>query len=97
MMRALTRDHTQVGLRTTLSRSVGGQGPLVPEIVTGRWQPGDRFLLCSSGLLKALGERAIADSSLNMPLEEAAISLVQDALIEHAEENISAIVVEVSL
>lgn len=95
MMRCLTRDHVEIGLRFALSRSIGAPRQLVPEIVHDRAQPGDRFLLCSATLARILDERAIAALIAEQPAKEAAAALVQDALIANVRDNVSAIVVTV--
>jgi type VI secretion system protein ImpM len=93
MMRCLTRDHVEIGLRFALSRSIGSQRQLVPEVFTDTVQDGDRFLLCSAALARTLDERGIAETLLEKPVEEAAGILIQDGLIANARENISAIVI----
>lgn len=93
MMRCLTRDHVEIGLRFALSRSVGAARQLVPEILLDQAQPGDRFLLCSAALARVLDELAIATLIADRPVKEAAAALIQDALIANVRENVSAIVV----
>jgi type VI secretion system protein ImpM len=93
MMRCLTRDHVEVGLRRTLSRGIGLRAQLMPETVTDNLQSGDRFLLCSYALSRALDERSIAETLIDTPIDQAAEILVQDALIANSRENLSAIVV----
>jgi type VI secretion system protein ImpM len=93
MMRALTRDHVEVGLRRRLSRSVGGARQLVPDVVTDSFQDGDRLLLCSAPLSRVLDERAIAGVMAETPVDEAAAALVQESLIAGVRENVSAIVI----
>lgn len=95
MMRCLTRDHVEVGLRFALSRSIGSQRQLVPEVLSDVAQIGDRFLLCSAALARILDERSIAETLLDKPVGEAAGILVQDGLIANARDNISAIVIGV--
>ncbi|MDZ5449870.1 type VI secretion system-associated protein TagF [Labrys sp. ZIDIC5] len=95
MMRCLTRDHVEIGLRFALARSIGAPRQFVPEIVHDRAQPGDRFLLCSAALARVLDERSIATIIAEQPAKEAAAALVQEALIANVRENVSAIVVAV--
>jgi type VI secretion system protein ImpM len=93
MMRCLTRDHVEVGLRFALSRSIGSQRQLVPEVFTDMAQDGDRLLLCSASLVRTLDERGIAETILEKPAKDAAGILVQDGLIANSRENLSAIVI----
>ena len=95
-MRALTRDHVEVGLRRRLARSVGGERQLVPEVVIERFKRGDRILLCSASLLRTLDERAIAIVLDETPVADAAAALVQEGLIAGVHDNVSAIVIGVA-
>ncbi|MBB3523749.1 type VI secretion system-associated protein TagF [Rhizobium sp. BK456] len=95
MMRCLTRDHVEIGLRRTLSRAIGLRGHLVPEVLSGGLQPGDRLLLCSAPLPSAVPERSIAEILLAAKIEKAADILVQEGLIANCRDNLSAIVIDV--
>jgi type VI secretion system protein ImpM len=95
MMRCLTRDHVEIGLRRTLSRAIGLKGHLVPEVLSGGLQAGDRLLLCSAPLPSAVPERSIAEILLSAKIEKAADILVQEGLIANCRDNLSAIVIDV--
>ncbi|MGM5058674.1 type VI secretion system-associated protein TagF (plasmid) [Rhizobium leguminosarum] len=95
MMRCLTRDHVEIGLRRTLSRAIGMRGHLVPEVRSGELQPGDRLLLCSAPLPSVVPERNIAEILISAKIENAADILVQEGLIANCRENLSAIVIDV--
>ncbi|MBA5800646.1 type VI secretion system-associated protein TagF [Rhizobium changzhiense] len=95
MMRCLTRDHVEIGLRRTLSRAIGMRGHLIPEVRPGGLQAGDRLLLCSAALPNAVPERNIAEILLSAKIEKAADILVQEGLIANCRENLSAIVIDV--
>ncbi|GGA88252.1 type VI secretion-associated protein [Brucella endophytica] len=94
MMRCLTRDHVEIGMKPRLLRFVGADQQFMPDVMTFTVEPKDRFVLCSAGLIRALGERAIADILLEEKLEMAAEALIQEALISNARDNISAIVID---
>ncbi|RFB83163.1 type VI secretion-associated protein [Rhizobium leguminosarum bv. trifolii] len=96
MMRCLTRDHVEIGLRRTLSRAIGLRGHLVPEVLSGGLQPGDRLLLCSAPLPSAVPERSIAEILLSAEIDKAADILVQEGLIANCRDNLSAIVIDVN-
>jgi len=69
-------------------RAVGAAGELVLDKVSGRIEPGDRLLLCSDGLFKALSEEELAA----MLLEDAGAGAVIDAAVAHgARDNVSAV------
>lgn len=86
----VTQDHAD---DHTVHHAVGA----APELVTGRavhaaW-PGDRFLLCSDGLYKALPDAEIAAHLLLPTPEEAVAALIDDALVAGARDNVTAVVV----
>ncbi|SFB15092.1 type VI secretion system protein ImpM [Rhizobium sp. NFR07] len=95
MMRCVTRDHVSIGLRRSLSRAIGLQGQLSPEVLIDNLQDGDRFLLCSNPLARTISERVIAELLLSLDLEEAAERLVQEALIANCRDNVSAVVIDI--
>lgn len=96
-MCCLTRDHLQVGMYRQLSRCVGNQGPLVPDVLNDTMRNGDRLLLCSGSLPRVLGEDSVAKILLDVPLHGVSAVLVQEALIANVRDNISAIVLEARL
>jgi serine/threonine-protein phosphatase Stp1 len=79
-----------------ITRAVGDPAETVElDKVTGRVAGGDRFLLCSDGLSKALDDAAISDLLGASPAEEAAALLVTEALARRATDNVTAVVMEV--
>lgn len=89
-LQCLTLDHADDG---GIRHAVGSG----PEFVAGRAtddaQPGDRYLLCSDGLTKALDDAELA-AHLAAPTPEDAVSgLMDDALVAGATDNVTAIVV----
>ncbi|WFS04173.1 type VI secretion system-associated protein TagF [Rhizobium tumorigenes] len=95
MMRCLTRDHLEVGLKRGLSRYLGRPGQFSPEVVSDIVHPGDRLLLCSNPLCRALPERSIAEILISTELAAAADVLGHEALIADCRDNFSAIVIDV--
>lgn len=75
-----------------LTRAIGADGA-DPELdkITGRAEPGDRFLLCSDGLFKALDAGAIGRLTGG---EDPARALIRAALDAAARDNVTAIVVQ---
>ncbi|MBV8915098.1 MAG: serine/threonine-protein phosphatase [Acetobacteraceae bacterium] len=75
-----------------ITRAIGAEGE-PPELdkITDRADPGDRFLLCSDGLNKALDERLIARLAAT---DDPARRLIDAALEYGVRDNVTAIVVE---
>ena len=78
-----------------ITRAIGAEG-LELDKVTDRLFPGDRFLLCTDGLFKALPERELADL-LAADEDIIADRLVVAGLQEGASDNLTAVTVEVTL
>ena len=96
MMRCLTRDHVTVGMRRSLSRSIGGsQGSALVDTQIEEASPGDRLLLCSQAIPKVLSERAIAELLLEGRPAAAAEAVIQDAILAGSMDTMVAIVGEV--
>ncbi|NLS20127.1 type VI secretion system-associated protein TagF [Rhizobium sp. P40RR-XXII] len=93
LMRLLTHDHIDIGLRRTLGRGLGLKDQFVAETVSDQLSRGDRLLLVSGPLSRALTDRIIAEILIETPLEQAAEALIQEALIANCRENVSAIVI----
>ncbi len=92
-MHQLSRDHVVVGMKKQLSQCVGLSQQFRPDIVGEEWISQDRLLLCSYPLVQILKERAIAEIVGNTPIKDCASALIQEALIDDARENVSAIVI----
>ncbi len=77
-----------------ITRAVGAaEDALLLEKSSGRIEPGDRFLLCSDGLFKALSSATVL-ALMASPADLAAQSLIDAALAAQARDNVTAIVVE---
>ena len=85
-------DHPHANI---ITRAVGGdEDELLLDKVSGPLSPGDRFLLCSDGLFKAVPPPRIAEI-LSGPSADPARLLLEEALADGAKDNVSAIVVDV--
>ncbi len=75
-----------------LTRAIGADGP-APELdkIIGVAEPGDRFLLCSDGLFKALNGNRIGDL---VGGADPAQNLIAAALVASARDNVTAVVIE---
>jgi protein phosphatase/serine/threonine-protein phosphatase Stp1 len=94
---ALTQEEALTHPRSNvITRAVGADfGSLDLDKKTDRLRPGDRFLLCSDGLSKILPEGEIA-RLLATPDGSPAESLITAALDRRADDNITAVTVEVT-
>lgn len=91
-MTALTRDHVDPVIAGAVTRAVGAARQLSLESAIGEARPGDRFLLCSAGLVGALSEGEIAETLASAAsARQAADHLVQDALIAGAALDVAAL------
>lgn len=94
MLRSLTRDHIQVGMRRSLSRAVGLAPTLHLESVGEKLRPQDTFLLCTAPLVRAVPERAIAEIMLSEAAADVPRVLIETALISGCPGNMTALVVQ---
>ncbi len=84
---AAAQVHPQANI---ITRAIGAEGALELEKLSSRIQAGDRFLLCSDGLFKALSERDIAAC---LAAGEDPAALLDRALARGARDNVTAVVV----
>ena len=102
-IRLLTRDHHRdqwpvhngdgIHADDTVGRLGQGLPLMQPDIVSVPVQPGDKLLICSDGLWRAASEADLT-GSLDLPAEDAAISL-RSRLGISGTENASAVIVSV--
>ena len=86
--------------RNALQQALGaGQQFVDPHIGAVAHQPGDRFLICSDGLIDGLWDRQIEESMRVQPLAPPARSpaerLVGEALQNSGRDNTTAVIVEI--
>jgi serine/threonine protein phosphatase PrpC len=83
--------------RNALQQALGaGHQFIDPHIGAVGYQPGDRFLICSDGLIDGLWDHRIEDL-LRTPgsIQDLAKTLVSEAVAESGRDNTTALVVEV--
>jgi len=81
-----------------LSRAVGTEEELEVDRVTGDVAPGDRFLLCSDGLVKVMGDEEIEEAlreARPTALDVAVRALVDEGLRRGAPDNITVAILAV--
>lgn len=76
-----------------ITRAIGADRELRLDVVDGRLEPGDLFLLCSDGLTGMVDDTAIATILTEVEAEVAADRLIEAALAAGGSDNISVIVV----
>jgi serine/threonine-protein phosphatase Stp1 len=80
-----------------ITRAVGASGETLDlDMVTGTIMDGDRFLLCTDGLSKAVDDTALADILRAHPPDPAADKMLEAALARRARDNVTAVVLEVA-
>ena len=98
---ALSRDHVWSGTAarpmedsSTITRAVGGEATLELDSWRGKVRPGDRFLLCSDGVSRALDDAAILGCVASNDLRSAVNALVEESIEAGSADNVTAIVIE---
>ena len=77
-----------------LTRAVGAQDPLYIDVDVFPVQQGDRFLLCSDGLNKAVKDTEIATVLLENDVTDSVEILVEQALDQGSRDNVTIIAIE---
>jgi serine/threonine protein phosphatase PrpC len=94
----LTRDHSVADAEgassTAITRAVGGEAVLSLDEYVDAVQPGDRFLLCSDGLTRALPDSTIESWLSRDAVESVVAGLVQATLDAGAPDNVTVLVVD---
>jgi serine/threonine protein phosphatase PrpC len=80
-------------LSNRITRAIGADRQLQLDVIDGRLEPGDLFLLCSDGLTGMVDDAAIAAALAGAEPEVAAERLIAAALAAGGSDNVSAIVV----
>lgn len=89
----LSREEARVHpLSHVLSQALGTTGEVEPEVVDGRLEPGDVFLLCTDGLTSTVPEARIAEivrNAVSDDLDAVAERLVETTLEQGAPDNVT--------
>ena len=81
--------------KNILTQSVGYHGPVEPDTSTRPIEEGDIFILCSDGLTDPLDDAALADIVRSHEPEDLAEVLVQQAIENGTEDNVTVVVVHI--
>lgn len=88
----LTTDHA-LSKGGAVTHAVGAEASLFIDQVHGKLEPGDCFVLCSDGLIKALSDEDIGVALTGTQVDRMADTLLQDALVAGARDNVTLVVV----
>ncbi len=81
--------------RNVITKAVGTDPSVVPDIITMPCLPGDLWLICSDGLTEYLTDQRIGELLGAYPPEKAADVMLNEALSGGGKDNISLIIAEV--
>jgi serine/threonine protein phosphatase PrpC len=97
-MQQVTTDHSvaqaEGGQSTAITRAVGGEPILTLDQYGDSVQPGDRFLLCSDGLTRAVPEGQIRAWLEHDDIRAAVDGLIKTTLDAGAPDNVTVLIVE---
>lgn len=82
--------------RNVITRAIGTDEAVQPDILRIDKRPGDQWLICSDGLTGYVSDEEIARTLSFLPLDDAADVLLQRALDAGGADNISFVLTEVS-
>jgi PPM family protein phosphatase len=83
--------------RNSLQQALGaGHQTVEPQVGAVGCEPGDRFLLCSDGLVDGLWDRRLEEMIRSHPGPDIARLLVEEAVASSGRDNTTALVVEVA-
>ena len=91
------REHRMHPGRNSLQQALGaGHQSVDPQVGAVGCEPGDRFLLCTDGLIEGLWDRRLEEMIRTHPVSEVARLLVQESVAACRRDNATALVVEVA-
>jgi protein phosphatase len=82
-------------MRDVLTKAIGKNDVIEPDIFTIRLQPGDKLVLCTDGLTKLVKDFEIEDMITTRPAEQAADGLVRLANERNSDDNVTVVVIDV--
>ncbi len=82
--------------RHMITRAIGTDPEVEPDVHILDKQPGDRWLICSDGLTNCVPDSMLADTLTENSLQDAADQLLQLALTRGGQDNITLVITEVA-
>lgn len=94
----ITKEEARVHPRRNLiTRAIGTDETVYTDVIEMDRQAGDKLLLCSDGLTEYLTDERLCEILTSMPAEEAADTLLNEALEAGGADNITLIIAEAVL
>lgn len=81
-------------MRNYITRAVGTESTIRPDILSVPREKGDRWLICSDGLHGTVGKETLCRLMSQEDLEESADQMIREALDRGGRDNISLIIAE---
>jgi PPM family protein phosphatase len=78
--------------RNVITRSVGYERVVLPDVIDREVKPGETYLLCSDGLSGLVPDPKIADCFRSKSLNEVALALVNLALAHGGDDNVTVLI-----
>lgn len=92
----LTDDQAKAMIgRNVITRSVGYEREVHPDVIERQLQPGEIYLLCSDGLTGMVPDHKISDIFNTRTPEEAAQECINQALAHGGDDNVTVLVLHV--
>lgn len=82
--------------KNVITRSVGYERLVHPDIIDREMIPGEAYLLCSDGLTGMVTDQKMCEIFRTKPLQEVALALIQAALINGGDDNVTALLINFS-
>lgn len=79
--------------KNVITRSVGYERMVHPDIIDREVRAGETYLLCSDGLSGMVSDQKINEIFNTKPIQEVAIALIQAALANGGDDNVTALII----
>lgn len=85
----------QMSGRNVITRSVGYERDVHPDVIERQLYPGETFILCSDGLSGMVPDERISEIMNTSPVEKAAALCVEQALANGGDDNVTVLVLHI--
>lgn len=79
--------------RNVITRSVGYERQVLPDVIDRDIRPGETYLLCSDGLSSLVPDHKILEVFKTKQLHEVALALIQLALAHGGDDNVTVLII----